>query len=319
MNYYVICPWAETGGPEALHQLCSTLNDIGENAFIYYHDGTNNFSQINRGQVIEKYSQYNIKTCDVGSIELLDSIENVIVIPEVFPIKVIEHFKNCKIIFWRLCIFTHGQELTEQFFQKVYHGCQNDTQFNILKESNLFNPKKYFMLTDYTNESYIIEEDQLSTNRKRKILYNPRKGLKHSRIIIDKLSGKDIEIVPIVGMTNEQIKKNILESKVYIDFGDHPGKDRIPRECAIGGCVVITGTQRCGANQIDIPINTKFEYNEYMDSYNYDEISEFVLNVLDNYAYYFKDQESYRDIIRKEKETFKNEVIDMINIVTGGL
>jgi hypothetical protein len=313
MKYYILSPWAETGGPEALHQLCSTLNDIGEEAFIYYYES--NYSQSRRDGFVPKYSEYNLKKSNINNIDDLDDENNVVIVPEVFPVRLIENFKNCKIVFWRLCIFTHGQELNLQIFQKVYQGCQCDTQIKILKDSKLFNKKKYFMLSDYINEIYITAEKNLLVDRKNQVLYNPKKGFKHTQLIIKLLSGHGVNFIPITGMSNDRIRDLILNSKVYIDFGDHPGKDRMPRECASGGCVVITGTQRCGANKRDISIEEKFEYNEVTDSYNYQEIGEFVLEVLDNYKTYFENQIKYRNLIRNEKKTFTKEVKNMISLL----
>jgi hypothetical protein len=313
MKYYILSPWAETGGPEALHQLCSILNEIGEDAFIYYYG--NDYSQIRRGEFVPKYSEYNLKSSDISNFSDLDKENNVVIIPEVFPIRLIENFQNSKVVFWRLSIFTHGQELNLPIFQKVYQGCQCDTQFRILKDSKLFDKNKYFMLSDYTNEGYIVNEKNLSKDRKNQVLYNPRKGLKHTQSIINFLSKKDIKFIPITGMSNNQIKSLISDSKIYIDFGDHPGKDRMPRECASGGCVIITGTQRCASNKKDVPIDTKFEYNENNDTYDYQKIAEFILEVLDNYEIYFEKQKQYRNIIRKEKKTFIEEVRNMISLL----
>lgn len=161
-----------------------------------------------------------------------------------------------------------------------------------------------------------MDEKRIPKNRKNQVLYNPRKGLKHTQSIINTLSGKGIDLIPITGMSNEQIRDLILQSKVYIDFGDHPGKDRMPRECASGGCVIITGTQRCGSNKKDIPIETKFEYNESNDSYDYQKVVEFILEVLDNYDIYFEQQKKYRSVIRKEKKTFIKEIQDMISLLS---
>jgi hypothetical protein len=316
IKYYILSPWAETGGPEALHQLCSTLNDLGENAFIYYY-GNGHYDQIHSEEFVPKYSGYNLKNSDIGNISDLDKENHVVIVPEVFPSRLIQDFQNSRIVFWRLSIFTHGQELDLPIFQKVYHGCQSDTQFKILKDSKLFDKSKYFMLSDYINEIYISTEKKILKDRKNQVLYNPRKGFKYTQLIINSLSNKGINFVPITGMSNDQMKNLILESKVYIDFGDHPGKDRIPRECASGGCVVITGTQRCGANSKDISIEEKFEYNQDTDSYDYQKIGEFVLEVLDNYQIYFENQKKYRNIIRKEKKTFIKEVQNMVSLLNN--
>ncbi len=315
MKYYILSPWAETGGPEALHQLCSTLNELGENAFIYYYG--NDYSQIHKNEFLLKYSEYTLKSSDISNFSDLNKKGNVIIVPEVFPVRLIENFDNSKVVFWRLSIFTHGQELNLPAFQKVYHGCQCDTQFKILKDSKLFDRNKYFMLSDYVNQIYITKEKKLVKDRKKQVLYNPRKGIKHTQLIINFLSEKSVKFIPITGMSNDQIKNIILDSKVYIDFGDHPGKDRMPRECASGGCVVITGTQRCGANKKDIPIEEKFEYWETNDRYNYQEIGEFILEVLDDYQTYFENQKQYRNVIRKEKKTFIKEIQNMISLLSN--
>jgi hypothetical protein len=314
MKYYILSPWGETGGPEALHQLCSTLNELGKEAFIYYYG--NDYSQIHKNEFVPKYSEYSLKSSDIDNINSLDKEDNVVVVPEVFPVGLIENFQNCKVVFWRLSIFTHGQELNLPAFQNVYHGCQCDTQFKILKDSKLFDKFKYFMLSDYINQIYIMDEKKIPKDRKNQVLYNPRKGLKHTQQIIDILSRCNIKLIPITGMSNEQIRDLILQSKVYIDFGDHPGKDRMPRECASGGCVVITGTQRCGSNKKDIPIETKFEYDESNDSYDYQKVGEFILEVLDNYDTYFEQQKKYRSAIRKEKKIFIKEIQDMISLLS---
>jgi hypothetical protein len=315
MKYYILSPWAETGGPEALHQLCSTLNDLGKESFIYYYES--NYSQSRRDGFVSKYSEYNLKKSNINNINDLDDKNNVVIVPEVFPVRLIENFEHCKVIFWRLSTYTHGQELNLPIFQKVYQGCQCDTQIKILKDSKLFNKEKYFMLSDYINEIYITTEKNLLVDRKNQVLYNPKKGLKHTQLIIKLLSGKGINFIPITGMPNDQIRDLILDSKVYIDFGDHPGKDRMPRECASGGCVVITGTQRCGANKKDISIQEKFEYNEGTDNYDYRKIGEFILKVLNDYQTYFENQKTYRTMIRREKKTFIKEIQNMISILSA--
>jgi hypothetical protein len=91
----------------------------------------------------------------------------------------------------------------------------------------------------------------------------------------------------------------------------------MPRECASGGCVVITGTQRCGANKKDISMDEKFEYNEVNDSYDYQKIGEFILEVLNDYQTYFEKQKQYRNIIRKEKKIFIKEIQNMISLLSS--
>ena len=53
----------------------------------------------------------------------------------------------------------------------------------------------------------------------------------------------------------------MMESKVYIDFGNHLGKDRIPREVA-SGCCIITGKTGADKYKEDVYIGEKFKFDE---------------------------------------------------------
>ena len=80
-------------------------------------------------------------------------------------------------------------------------------------------------------------------NKRNNILYNPAKGLSDLMLFKQKLQQitTDYTFIPIQNMSHTQIRNIMLQSKIYIDFGNHPGKDRIPREAAMCGCCIITG------------------------------------------------------------------------------
>ena len=88
------------------------------------------------------------------------------------------------------------------------------------------------------------------------MLYNPKKGIEFTRQLIE--AAPDLNWVPLENMSNEEVRGKLKTSKVYIDFGDHPGKDRFPREAAISGCCVITG-KRGSAAYDDVPIPEDFD------------------------------------------------------------
>ena len=70
-------------------------------------------------------------------------------------------------------------------------------------------------------------------------LFNPIKGIDKTLEFIKKSDAR-IKWRALKGLTPEQMREVMLQSKVYIDFGNHPGKDRIPREAATCGCCVLT-------------------------------------------------------------------------------
>lgn len=75
-------------------------------------------------------------------------------------------------------------------------------------------------------------------------------------------SAPDLTWIPIENLTTEGVKNLLCESMVYIDFGNHPGKDRFPREAAICGCCIITGKRGSAKYFEDIPISDYYKFDE---------------------------------------------------------
>jgi hypothetical protein len=118
------------------------------------------------------------------------------------------------------------------------------------------------MLTDYLSPDFLRETRERQTTPKRDIVtYNPKKGFEFTRQLMAASAGR-LDWVPIENMTPREVAELLASAKVYVDFGEHPGRDRIPREAALAGCVVITGTRGSAGNGIDIPIPAEFVIGE---------------------------------------------------------
>ena len=107
-------------------------------------------------------------------------------------------------------------------------------------------------------------------------------------------------------MTSLEIKKLMLTSKIYVDFGNHPGKDRIPREAAMCGLIVITGKKGSAGNNIDVPIPPKYKFEEYQIN----EIVAMLHRCIREYDDLSSDFSAYRTKIISEYDTFVSEVHD---------
>jgi len=108
-------------------------------------------------------------------------------------------------------------------------------------------------------------------------------------------------------MSNDEVYQNLISGKVYIDFGNHPGKDRFPREAAISGCCILTDRKGAAAYQKDVPILEKYKFND--NKKNIPNIVNQIEYCLNNYQEAIKDFDSYRDFIRQEKDIFKKDII----------
>ena len=65
-----------------------------------------------------------------------------------------------------------------------------------------------------------------------------------------------------LGFNTKQIINIYNKTKVYLDFGYHPGKDRMPREAALFNNCIITNKKGSAKNKLDIPINDKYKFEE---------------------------------------------------------
>jgi len=138
-----------------------------------------------------------------------------------------------------------------------------------------------------------------------------KKSFSFTRKIIKHAS--EIKFVPITNMTRQEVIETLQKTKVYIDFGNYPGKDRLPREAAILGCCVITGKREAAKyfRDVSIPEEYKFEDKEE----NIPLIVEKIKNCFENYERHYKNFENYRNIIKGEPEKF---IKDLKNIFKTG-
>jgi hypothetical protein len=107
-------------------------------------------------------------------------------------------------------------------------------------------------------------------------------------------------------MTKEQIKKQLQSSKIYIDFGNHPGKDRFPREAAICGCCILTGKSGAAENDVDISIPSRYKFDDTIESIPI--IVKQIEVILNNYELCINDFNSYVSRIKNEKALFEKQV-----------
>ena len=62
-------------------------------------------------------------------------------------------------------------------------------------------------------------------------------------------------------MTKAQVKETLTDSAIYIDFGHHPGKDRVPREAAAMGAAVLLHDQGAGSSFVDHPLDRDYLFS----------------------------------------------------------
>lgn len=323
---YVYCPaGAVTGGAELLHQIVSVLNDNNKHAYIvYFGDEKHN--------VPNDYKGYNIKQKGIN--QLIDNSHNIEVVYEGRVDLAFVHNNMQKVIWWLsvdnfyycsapyipltdllpfnlqstiMGIKSRVKKLiTGENFMKsaasikklrkidAVHAYQSEYAQNFLQNRGFHEllPLKDFINDEHQFDTKIEKEDI--------ILYNPKKGLSFTKKLIK--AAPQLKWVPLQGMAREQLIKTIRKAKLYIDFGYHPGKDRLPRECAMNGCCIITGMRGSAAFFEDVRIPDSYKFKDSIK--NIPAIITRITDILSNYEERINDFEFYRTEISKEKAEF---------------
>lgn len=312
-----------TGGTELLHQLNFELEKLGADVCMAYYDKQSKmFVEVEINPNFEKYSSLRKK-----SVNLKDSKDSVIVVAETM-LKHVKNIKNAKIYVWWLSVDNYKVNLNIEYLKDYGYNSfiyEIKKALTIVPLSKLRSYKHlvqskyahdYLMknkisseyLTDYINTQFT---DSKSIHSKSNIIcYNPVKGKNVTKKIIDYFSTKEnsAEFVPIKNMTPQQVAETLQSAKIYIDFGWHPGKDRIPREARLQNCVIITGRRGSANNDVDIKIPQKFKFNE-KDNRFLEDIYDVIMDVFKDFDKNIELQAEYKAAINDEKKIFENEVI----------
>ncbi len=314
---YVVCPANnKTGGTELLHQLVYQLCQLGHHALIaYYPEG--NCDRNNPTD--EAFLPYIKNRCLIYDIE--DKKENIVIFPEVCIGKH-RRFKHIQKCVWWLSVDNYFASVGKLNRLKRYgvlsflkhlalndyprrsdlpkigvHLCQSHFALNFLLKNGIA-PQCIHYLSDYINDIYL--SDQSYAEKEDIVLYNPKKGLYVTRTLME--YAPDIRWVAIENMTNDEVLSLMRRAKVYIDFGNHPGKDRIPREAAVSGCCVITNRRGSAALHEDVPIDDRYKIDDHTPCAA--EAVSMIRNCLQNYEQCTQDFIPYREMILLEKKRF---------------
>lgn len=312
----VCCPGNSiTGGPELLHQLVDAINQGGGDASILYYPLSVSY------EIPTAYRSYLVKA--VGRQEVPE--DSVIVIPE-HSAALTKAFRNHEIYVWWLSVDSFfgkradGERSYWVYFKRLLKrdACLLNQLKNYKHLTQSYYAKEFLekrgiestMLSDYLNKEHFILHPTLE-GRKKQVVYNPKKG----KVYVDmlKVANPDIKFVPIQNMTPSEVSSLLRESMVYIDFGSHPGKDRIPREAAMAGCCVVTGQRGSAKNPVDIPISEYYKLSEVSPNFvkNFRVCIESIFESLEAHFHAF---DPYRNRIAQEKQEFYCQVSDIFGV-----
>lgn len=308
----VYCPSkVKTGGTELLHQLAHELMKKYRCYMVYTGSGTSN------DQKPKEFNRYQTESLHHIPAKW-DLPQNVVIVPETQTGYLAKYEHMQKVIWWLSVdnyLIRKNEIRRAQPFpwrlkgncftfgigqNRITHLVQSHYAWLYLRKHGVRNIQ---CLSDYINDLYMDKTDNCC-ERKDVVLFNPKKGKKFTQKIME--YDDTISYVPIIGMDNQQIVELMERSKVYIDFGEHPGKDRLPREAAMKGLCIITGKKGAAGNEIDVRIPAEFKFPD-----QYSQIPGIVKKIrqcLNDYENEVQKMNGYVSVIKKEKRIFQNQI-----------
>ncbi len=301
----IVCPaLTRTGGPEALHQLGRALLDRGQDAaMVYVADDEAWFSFGDGGAEVpalpglmpDAYAPYAVPRATM----IPDAADVAVVVPEIWP-WLVRRFRRAAVHLWWLSVDNGVERLRAAgglaaLGGRCVHLCQSRYALDWLAARGV----RGAMLSDYTAPAMAVRPEELAGRREARVLFAPR-GRAFALWLRERVP--EVEWRELAGLAPEAVRELFLTSRLYVDFGAHPGRDRMPREAAMLGCCVMTGRRGAAGNSVDVAIPDRYKFGETWLA------ARAVRRLVREYPARVGDFATYRAAIAGEREVFAREV-----------
>ncbi|PVV60316.1 hypothetical protein [Chryseobacterium sp. HMWF035] len=326
--FYIVCPANyASGGPEDLHQMALALMQSGKKVFMHYlnYDAEKNSSPIHK-----EYEHYQIPY--TFSIE--NSRQNIMIFPETFSIFIWEkkYSKIQKIIWWLSVsnFFTSLKAWEENFKEnppklkhrllgriklptiknikkaKIHHLAHSYFSVDFLQKNKIETIGK---ISGYMEDMFLTGKSYVS-QKKDIVTYNAVKN----KDFLDKIRNLTPEInwLPMINMTLDEVADCMISAKVYVDFGHHPGREKMPREACLLDCCLIIGKEGSAFFKQDVPIKDEYHFDKTEE--NIPLIIEKIKDCIANYDSKIKDFADYKHDLLQEKIIFQKKINEIFAI-----
>ena len=308
----LLCPHAISGGPEAIHQLSDAIIGQSAEVLIAYYGNQMGVSIEDTGvscaytgnPIPQPYRDY--RSLTATRIPLTS--RSLVVFPEPVITWALQTRPFSQAIWWlsvdnaliknpNLSYESHRNT----FFSRtdLIHYFQSEYAHDFLKKGGA---RRVYPLADYINQRFL--NTQKSSARDQAITYFPRKGGAVASVFFD--SHPDLIRLPIENMPADAVQETLRKSQIYIDFGHHPGKDRVPREAALSGNIVFLHERGAAAFHLDHPLDRFFLFTSADVSNG--SLYERVKKVLEEPDRFFAAQSLYHSRLIIEREEFFTQV-----------
>jgi hypothetical protein len=259
------------------------------------------YEPLTHNLVLQEYAYYD--PIPAKSTALSD--RTLVILPEIFP-ELHKMFAPAVTAYWWLgwdAAFRPGSRLTDLGFQSTFfarpdlwHIAQTFRVHVLLREKGA---RRIVDVVDYVDPRFTGTKPNRH-NVVFRVAYNPK------RIGAADLANRffddntDIPACPIIGMSREEVHETLRQTMIYVEFGNNPGSDRLPREAASVGCIVLAKNAGGSSYFEDMPIDAEFKFSE--QDVRSGRLAQLIRTIAGDPAPYFEAQEFYRSCLRLQRE-----------------
>jgi hypothetical protein len=255
MKFIIFCPDHFTGGPAALLQLHGAICDLGRDSEVFFYDKAAIQIDDNTGRVAVNYaSEIKIKLDGVDHKRAFGfDREDVLIFPEAL-IELASKFATLgfakRVIWWLsydnaplkiISRFNHALHLSNSahIFQSAYARVS-------AQRLGFDGP----IVSDYT----LLDGDREERFRAKSndLCYLVSKAPGADQII--SMLARRYSVIPIADMTPSEVRDTLRSSRIFLDFGSQPGKDRVPREAVVNDCIPLVRKIGSAQHFDDLPL-----------------------------------------------------------------
>ncbi|MBI9064140.1 MAG: hypothetical protein JEZ14_19295 [Marinilabiliaceae bacterium] len=337
----ICCPGnVISGGVNSLHNLCKSLQECGFNSMMHY---------ISPDETVlcnHQITSYGVKQLT----ELKDDPTYLVVVPETMVSYLLQFSKAQKMVYWLGLNYFFKNPLWRfpfnlKGFRKLIScrsyagyssGWVEDTKRKLneyakshldIWNGNVIHLSNSHFVADYCRrkgapsvfvlhnpirqEFYNFEPDY--TSRENLILFGP----KTPKQIIRKL-GKylpDYSIIRLRKLPLEKVFELMSKAKIFAEFGNYSGRDRMPREAAMLGCTIFMNTRGTAAFNEDYQVPDNYRITDH--SGNRALIIEQLVDTALHYNKRITDFEPFRAQLKNERSDFLKNTQQVFESICG--
>ena len=196
------------------------------------------------------------------------------------------------------------------------HIVQSKYAKNFLISCNV-ESRKIMTIHEPLEEEFLIKAKEIKHHEKiDAIAWNAKKAYPIAFKLVRMLRKNGFMVFDLKDVGKDRMIKILSKTKIFLDIGRHPGRDRPPREAVVLDNITIVNNHGGCYYFDDCMIPADFKWNCYMDhKIEYQKYVRSIEHYLENFEYYIEKFCDFKQYILQEPDLFLNDIDHLSSIL----